>query len=114
MRASRSADEAAGRRAVVGFIADETLRVRVPGVTRVGVDGVDGAGKTTFADELAGALAPSGRQIIRVCADDFLNPRDVRYLRGRSSPEGFFLDSCMGLAPLVTTALAATSTTSWW
>jgi len=64
-----------------------------PDVLRVGIDGVDGAGKTTFADELAAALAPSGRPVIRAGVDGFHHPRPVRYRRGRKSPEGFFRDS---------------------
>jgi uridine kinase len=38
-------------------------------IVRVGVDGVDGAGKTTFADELAQALEQRGRQVIRASVD---------------------------------------------
>jgi hypothetical protein len=40
---------------------------RLPGrsVVRVAVDGVDGAGKTTFADELAATLDSLGAQTIR-------------------------------------------------
>jgi uridine kinase len=89
----RPTDEAPDRDAALRSIAGELLAIRARGVTRVAVDGVDGAGKTVFADELAEALKPSGRQVIRVSADDFLNPRAVRYRRGRTSPEGFFLDS---------------------
>ena len=59
----------------------------------VAVDGVDGAGKTTFADELAHVLRCRGRPVERVSLDDFHNVRAVRYRRGRSSPEGFWLDS---------------------
>jgi len=58
--------------------------------TLVGVDGLDGAGKTTFADLLAPRL---DRPVVRVREDDFLNPASVRHARGRESPEGFFLDS---------------------
>src|SRR5262245_7815760 len=64
-----------------------------PDVLRVGIDGVDGAGKTTFADELAAVLAPSGRSLVRAGVDGFHHPRAVRYRRGRESPEGFFRDS---------------------
>jgi len=60
---------------------------------RVAIDGVDGAGKTTFADGLAFALRKIGRPIIRASVDDFHNPRAVRYHRGKGSPEGFYLDS---------------------
>ncbi|PKM31276.1 MAG: uridine kinase [Gammaproteobacteria bacterium HGW-Gammaproteobacteria-11] len=62
-------------------------------VTRVAVDGVDGAGKTVFADALGRALSASGRTVIRVSVDGFHNPRSVRYRRGRFSAEGFYLDS---------------------
>lgn len=60
---------------------------------RVGVDGVDGAGKTTFADELADVLRTRGRTVLRASVDGFHHPREVRYRRGRTSPEGFFHDS---------------------
>ncbi len=60
---------------------------------RVGVDGVDGAGKTCFADELAGALRSLGRPVVRVQVDDFHQVRRIRYRRGRTSPAGFWLDS---------------------
>lgn len=60
---------------------------------RVGIDGPDGSGKTTFADELAEVLRQLGRSIIRLSADDFHNVRAIRYRRGRESPAGFWLDS---------------------
>ncbi|WP_421734606.1 AAA family ATPase [Cellulomonas sp.] len=59
----------------------------------VGVDGMDGAGKTTFADELAADLRREGRDVVRVCVDGFHRPRDERYRQGRHSPEGFWADS---------------------
>lgn len=60
---------------------------------RVGIDGVDGSGKTMFADELAAAVRAEGRPVVRVSVDDFHNVRAVRHRRGRHSPEGFWLDS---------------------
>jgi len=60
---------------------------------RVGVDGVDGSGKTVFAGELAEALQVIGRHVVRISVDDFHNGSAVRYRPGRSSPEGFWLDS---------------------
>ena len=68
------------------------LRPR-PGSTLVGVDGVDGAGKTTFADELAELLRESGLEVIRISMDDYLNPQSRRYAQGRSSAKGYFEDS---------------------
>jgi uridine kinase len=62
----------------------------LPERATVAVDGLDGAGKTTFADALAERLE---RPAIRASADDFLHPRAIRYRLGRESPEGFYRDS---------------------
>ncbi|WP_249667317.1 zeta toxin family protein [Cellulomonas fengjieae] len=59
----------------------------------VAVDGIDGAGKTTFADELATELQRRGRSVVRVGVDGFHRPRAERYRRGRHSAEGFWADS---------------------
>lgn len=61
--------------------------------TRVGIDGVDGVGKTTLADELVEPLVRSGRQVVRASVDGFHRPRHMRYRLGADSPEGYFLDS---------------------
>jgi uridine kinase len=74
-------------------VAQRILRLSADRVQRVAIDGVDGAGKTMFADELAQTLAPSRRPIIRASVDSFHNPKAIRYRRGRESPEGFYLDS---------------------
>lgn len=68
------------------------LRSRT-GRTLVGIDGVDGAGKTTFANDLAAVLDECGCEVIRISLDDYLNPQSVRYAQGRTSPRGFFEDS---------------------
>jgi uridine kinase len=66
-----------------------------PGLGRqlVGVDGVDGAGKTIFAQAWVEMLEATGVSAHRVGLDGFLAPRAVRHRRGRTSPEGFYLDS---------------------
>lgn len=72
------------------------LRARIrarTGRTLVGIDGVDGAGKTTFADDLATLLRESGLEVIRISMDDYLNPQSRRYAQGRTSAQGFFDDS---------------------
>ncbi len=56
----------------------------------IGVDGVDGAGKTTFADALGARLR---RPVIRISLDGFHRPSRERYRQGRFSPLGFFEDS---------------------
>ncbi|WP_136051276.1 uridine kinase [Microbacterium sp. K36] len=58
----------------------------------VGIDGVDGSGKTMFADDIAELLAPR-HPAVRISIDGFHRRRTERYRRGRHSPEGFFLDS---------------------
>ena len=59
----------------------------------VAIDGIDGAGKSTFADELAAELRRSDVPVVRSTVDSFHNPPAVRYRRGKTSPVGFFLDS---------------------
>lgn len=55
------------------------------------MDGVDGAGKTVLADELA-VLVGRRRAVLRAGVDDFHRPRTERYARGRG-PESFYRDS---------------------
>ncbi len=74
-------------------VAYDILRRRNDNLLKIGVDGLDGAGKTTFANELAEALSVAGVNVIRSSTDFFHNPKEVRYALGRSSPEGFFYDS---------------------
>ena len=74
------------------------IAARVPApagadAVRVAVDGVDGSGKSVFADELAGVLLEQARPVVRASVDDFHQPRVQRYRRGRCSPNGFWLDS---------------------
>jgi uridine kinase len=61
--------------------------------TRVAIDGVDGAGKTSLANELVKPVEARGKPVIRVSIDGFHNPSAVRRARGKESPEGYYLDS---------------------
>ena len=79
-----------------GLLAELATRiVALPDVVPrlVGVDGVDGVGKTYLADELAEALRSAGLTAVRVSIDGFHRPRAERYRRGRFSPEGYYRDS---------------------
>jgi uridine kinase len=60
---------------------------------RIGIDGVDAAGKTRLADELVAPLIEKGRSVIRASIDGFHRPRAERYKVGRQSPEGYFRHS---------------------
>lgn len=59
----------------------------------VGINGIDGSGKTTFAAALADALAGTGASVCRISIDGFHHPRAHRYRRGADSPEGYYRDS---------------------
>lgn len=81
------------RAELLQYIAHAILKLPADNVVRVAIDGVDGAGKTVFGDELSYILQSFERQVIRASVDSFHNPRPIRYKRGASSPEGFFRDS---------------------
>nr|WP_297424867.1 uridine kinase [uncultured Actinotalea sp.] len=90
-----TADDDARRAPVAASVAEVARRVRALPTTTplVAVDGVDGAGKTTFADALADHLRATGTRTLRVSVDGFHRPRAERYRQGRASPSGFFEDS---------------------
>jgi uridine kinase len=75
-------------------LGDALAAVHAPGrLTRIGIDGVDGAGKTRLAEELADELTARRRPAVRVTLDQFELPAAERYVRGELSPEGYYLDS---------------------
>jgi uridine kinase len=64
------------------------------GVLRVCIDGIDAAGKTTFADELARALAAMEVPVIRASIDGFHHPAATRHARDGLVPaESYYYDS---------------------
>ncbi len=81
------------RSQLLSQLADRLVTLHPPHPLRVAVDGIDGAGKTTFADALTPHIAQRGRPVIRASVDDFHRPRAQRYARGADSPEGYYLDS---------------------
>src|SRR5438045_8514299 len=74
-------------------LADALVAVERPHPVRVAIDGRSAAGKTTLADELAEAIAQRRRPAIRASVDDFHRPAEERYIRGRLSPDGYYLDA---------------------
>jgi len=81
------------RLALLEALADRIASVVRPHPVRVAIDGVDGVGKTTLANELVEPLRHRGRPVIRASIDGFHNPRRFRYRTGRNSPEGYYRDS---------------------
>ncbi len=76
-----------------GHLKEKIQNIQCNHPVRVGIDGVDAAGKTIFADEFARYLQKTGRQIIRSSIDGFHNPKEIRYQKGQDSPDGYYLDS---------------------
>lgn len=81
------------RAEMLALLAQSIAAVRLDHPARIAIDGVDGSGKTTLADELVEPVRRAGRTVIRASVDGFHNSRAVRYTRGADSPEGYFLDS---------------------
>ena len=74
-------------------LRDDVRRQYRGGRVLLAVDGIDGAGKSVFADGLADVFAEAGATVFRSSIDGFHRPRAERYRRGRRSPEGFYRDS---------------------
>ncbi len=70
-------------------LAEAVGAAKIAHPTRVAIDGVPAAGKTTLADELAVVLRAQGREVIRATIEDFLTPRSVRHRWGDSA-EGWY------------------------
>lgn len=81
------------RTSLLAHLAERIAALPVTTPSRVAVDGVDGAGKTMFADELVGAVRAAGRPVVRASVDGFHHPRATRHRRGRASPQGYYADS---------------------
>ena len=81
------------RSAALEQLAAWLTAVSLPHPLRVGIDGIDCAGKTSLAAELAALLISQGHPVIRASIDGFHNPRAVRYRQGRTSPTGYYEDS---------------------
>ncbi len=74
---------------LLAHLAEAVGSVMIAHPTRVAIDGVPGAGKTTLADELAVVLRAQGREVIRATIEDFLNPSAVRH-PWSDSAEGWY------------------------
>jgi uridine kinase len=59
----------------------------------VAIDGLDAAGKTTLADELAELLERRRLSVVRASIDSFKRPISERYRQGELSPRGYYEDA---------------------
>ena len=73
----------------IDLIVRELVSAEMTHPIRVGIDGFCASGKTTLADVLATKIRALGRNSMRVSADDFQNPPEIRWQLGAQSPEGF-------------------------
>ena len=78
---------------VLDALAAEIIALYAGGRVVVAIDGMDGAGKTHFADDLAVALTATGRSVFRASIDDFHRSQAERHARGADSPDGYYRDS---------------------
>ncbi|GLY51099.1 gamma-glutamylcyclotransferase [Lentzea sp. NBRC 102530] len=79
------------RERVLNRVADHLAGQGRP--LRVAVDGITASGKTTFARELAAAVAARGRSAAHLSMDGFHHPRAVRHRLGRDSADGYYRDA---------------------
>jgi uridine kinase len=61
--------------------------------TRVAVDGITAAGKSTLVAELGRVFDGTGRSVITLSMDGFHRPRADRYRQGRHSAVGYYEDA---------------------
>lgn len=78
---------------VLDSVATRLLERRLGRPLRVGIDGVCGAGKSTFADELCARIEAGGGAAIRLDSDGFHNIKAIRYRQGRDSARGYYEDA---------------------
>jgi len=81
------------RQQVIHELAQSILSHKKDLPLRVGIDGIDAAGKTSLANELAEELTNLGHPVLRTSIDGFHNPKEIRRQRGSLSPEGYYYDS---------------------
>ena len=74
-------------------LAKRISQIELPHPVRVAIDGVDAAGKTTLANDLAPCIQSQNRPVIRASIDGFHNPSSIRHVRGELSADGYYNDS---------------------
>ena len=81
------------RKNLIKSLANKILSVKKTTPVFIGINGVDGSGKTYLTNELKNELRNCGREIITASIDHFHNSREIRYAKGENSAEGYYHDS---------------------
>jgi len=90
--------------ALFSLIAHTVDELSMPRVCIVGINGVDTAGKTRFAQDFAAFLRAQGRDVALIHGDDFHNPRAIR--RQGNDPVRGYIEHAFNL-PLLERELLA-------
>ncbi|MDB5283527.1 MAG: hypothetical protein JWO06_2602 [Bacteroidota bacterium] len=80
-------------KAVLNTLKEKIFALKKDAPVIIAVDGVDGAGKTFFAQQLKTSIGEEGKDVVLITIDGFHNPKNVRYRQGKDSPSGFYHDS---------------------
>jgi uridine kinase len=75
---------------VIAGLADDILHNYGKGRVIIAVDGLDGVGRSEFADALAKQLGVGNRAVFRASMDDFQNSRATREAKGIDTPAGAY------------------------
>lgn len=59
---------------------------------RVGINGIEGTGKTVFCEKLTQYLVEHKLDAIQVSIDGYHNTKEIRYRQGRDSAKGYYED----------------------
>jgi uridine kinase len=78
---------------IFNVLEEEILSIQKKPALIIGVDGIDGAGKSCFAGQLKAHLEGLRGDIVLISMDNFHHPQSIRYAQGKNSPLGFYYDS---------------------
>ncbi|MBS3741896.1 MAG: hypothetical protein KGY75_00930 [Candidatus Cloacimonetes bacterium] len=79
---------------ILRFIINRIKDIKENKPLLIGIDGIDTAGKTIFADRVQKyMLVDNIFEPVRISIDKFHNSQEKRYRKGEFSPKGFFEDS---------------------
>ena len=70
-----------------------SIRKRKAKPIRIAINGIEGTGKTVFAEKLTEYLNSENLSAIQVSIDGFHFNKEVRYKQGRNSAKGYYEDS---------------------